>query len=118
MNKYELQARMKQLGISVIMLSRQFSNIEEFWVIKRQIIRAATSPGANYRAACRAKSIPDFINKLKIVEEELDETLYWLEILKELLPEIDSAIAPIYAEGNELIAIIVSSINTARRKRK
>jgi four helix bundle protein len=53
-------------------------------IIARQIIRLATSIGANYRAACRAKSTPDMLNKLKIVEEESDETIYWLELLQEI----------------------------------
>jgi four helix bundle protein len=69
--------------------------------------------GANYRAASRAKSTADFINKLKIVEEEADESLYWLELLKELdknNPEIDRLLK----EGNELLAITVASIKTAR----
>jgi four helix bundle protein len=75
-----------------------------------QLGRSASSSGANYRAACRAKSKADFINKLKIVEEELDETLFFLE----LLVELNQRITPIYKEGNELLSIIVAAINTSR----
>ena len=83
-----------------------------------QLSRSASSTGANYRAACRAKSKADFINKLKIVEEELDETLFFLELLVELNPELKEKTAPIYKEGNELLSIIVSAINTLRIKIK
>ena len=81
-----------------------------------QLNRSASSIGANYRAACRAKSKADFINKLKIVEEELDETLFFLELLVELNPEIKEKITAISKEGNELLSIIVAAINTLRGK--
>ena len=79
-----------------------------------QLNRSASSVGANYRAACRAKSKADFINKLKIVEEELDETLFFMELLVELNAEMREKIVPIYKEGNELLSIIVAAINTSR----
>jgi len=79
-----------------------------------QLNRSASSTGANYRAACRAKSKADFINKLKIVEEELDETLFFMELLVELNSEIKEKITRIYKEGNELLSIIVAAINTLR----
>jgi len=82
-----------------------------------QLNRSASSTGANYRAACRAKSKADFINKLKIVEEELDETLFFNELLVELNPELKEKIAPIYKEGNELLSIIVAALNTLRNTR-
>ena len=79
-----------------------------------QLNRSSSSVGANYRAACRAKSKADFINKLKIVEEELDETLFFMELLVELNIEMREKIVPIYKEGNELLSIIVAAINTSR----
>jgi four helix bundle protein len=79
-----------------------------------QLNRSSSSVGANYRAACRAKSKPDFINKLKIVEEELDETLFFMELLVEINPELKEKITPIYAEGNELLSIIVAALRTLR----
>lgn len=76
------------------------------------MIRSSASVGANYRAACRAKSKPDFINKMRIVEEEADETMYFLELICEFHPDKKGEIAS-YKEANELLAITVSSINTA-----
>jgi four helix bundle protein len=74
--------------------------------------------GANYRASQRAKSSRDFINKLKIVEEEADESIYWLEIFEDVLPDHKEEILKLIKEGKELLAIIVASINTAKRNLK
>jgi len=79
-----------------------------------QLIRSSSSPGTNYRAACRAKSMPDFINKLKIVEEELDESEYFLELLHHFNPDSRAQIESMIKESNELLAITISSIKTAR----
>ena len=78
-----------------------------------QIVRSSASVGANYRSACRAKSKPDFVNKLRIVEEEADESLYFLELIFEFHPQMKTEITSLYKEGSELLAMIVSSINTA-----
>jgi four helix bundle protein len=78
------------------------------------LTRSSSSVGANYRAACRGKSKADFLNKLKIVEEELDETLFFLELLEEFNPELKEKIEIIHKEGNELLSIIVAAINTLR----
>jgi four helix bundle protein len=72
------------------------------------------SVGANYRAACRSKSRKDFVNKLKIVEEELDETNYWLEQIGKCRYLPAEKVSPLIIEGNELLAIIVKSIKTAK----
>lgn len=79
-----------------------------------QLIRSSSSPGANYRAACRAKSSADFINKLKIVEEELDESVYFLELLLRFNINFEPVINQLMKEANELLAITVSSIRTAK----
>ncbi len=81
-----------------------------------QLIRSSSSAGANYRAACRAKSTPDFINKLKIVEEETDESIYFLELLEHFNDHLKDQIKPVLKEGNILLAIIVKSIITSREK--
>ena len=86
------------------------------FAISNQLIRSATSVGANYRAACRAKSGPDFINKLKIVEEEADETLYWFEILEESTIVNPENLIAIKKEVNEIISMVVASIKTLRLK--
>ncbi len=79
-----LKNRTKAIGIKVIKLVEKMNNNIAQQVISKQIIRSATSIGVNYRAVCRAKSDADFIKKLRIVEEEADKTLFWLEILEEL----------------------------------
>jgi len=85
-------------------------------MIGRQLVRCATSVGANYRAACRAKSIADLIAKLCIVEEEADECLYWMELLIEanFIPE--AKLKNLMAEMNEIVAMTVASIKTLRAK--
>ena len=80
----------------------------------RQLVRCATSVGANYRAACRAKSAADFIAKMKIVEEEADEAVYWLELLSESGFAPLEMIQPLLHEANEIVAMTVSSIKTKR----
>lgn len=86
MDKIEFQKRTKDLAINTAKLCMQFpyNPINKNYI--NQLIRCSSSVGANYRAACRAKSKPDFINKLKIVEEELDETMYFIELLAEFNP--------------------------------
>jgi len=110
----QLKQRTKGFSILIIQLAQQLPADIGSKVIQRQIIRSGTSVGANYQAACRAKSTADFINKLKIVEEELDETLYWIEIIQALTTNVDSIIESIYQEGDELLAIMVASIKKAR----
>ena len=83
--------------------------------IARQVIRSGTSPSANYRAACVAKSDKDFVNKLKMVEEELDETQHWLELIVDcnILPE--ERMKDIIHECSELLGITVASIVTTKK---
>ena len=83
-------------------------------IYKGQTIRSSSSAGANYRASRRAKSKPDFINKLKIVEEELDESLFFLELILEFNPTFEDEINELYKEGESLLKIIVSSIISSR----
>ena len=84
--------------------------------IDKQIVRSGTSPAANYRAACLEKSDKDFLNKLKMVEEELDETIHWLEIIaeSEMIPA--NKLLGLQQEAHELYKIIVSSIVTIRNR--
>ena len=116
MNKYDLQARFKVFAIGIIELVRALPNQKEYWKISDQVIRSGTSSAANYRAACRAKSNADFIYKLKIVEEELDETMFWIEIIQSILPETSDDGTLLHKEANELRAITVSSIKTMKSK--
>ena len=82
-----------------------------------QLVRASSSVGANYRATRRAKSTADFINKFKIVEEELDESLFFLELIVEFNIDKREKIAILYKEGDEILKIIVSSLNTLRKNK-
>jgi four helix bundle protein len=87
-------------------------------VIGKQLLRSATSVGSNYRSACRARSQADFIAKMGIVEEEADESAYWLEFVVDagLLPS--KRVAPLLQEADELVAITVASIRTTGKKVK
>mgnify|MGYP001080452149 FL=1 len=112
MNQIEFKRRTKQLGLAVIRMTEKFPETRLAWVVKDQILRSALSVGANYRAVCRAKSDKDFINKMRIVEEEADETAYWLEIIEEsdLLKSDD--LRELKREVNELVVMVVASIRT------
>lgn len=112
----DLKERYKKWAITVVILTRKLPLGPEFKACRNQIVRSAPSVAANYRAACRGKSNPDFINKLKIVEEELDETMFWIEFIVELLPNLKSEFEMCYKEANELLSITVASIKTARNK--
>jgi four helix bundle protein len=87
-------------------------------ILGRQLLRSGTSVGANYRSACRARSTADFISKIGVVEEEADETIYWMELLIEAgLVRKDDLIS-LLDEANQILAITISSIKTARKSKK
>ena len=86
-------------------------------MIGSQIFRSGTSVASNYRAACRARSTAEFISKLSIVEEEADETLFWLKTINEMKILKSILLEPLMKKNDEIIAIIVASIKTARKKR-
>jgi four helix bundle protein len=115
MDAEELQSRTKQLGIRIIRLVDSLPRTTTAEVVGNQLLRAGTSTGANYRAACRAKSKKDFIYKLRIAIEEADESLYWLELLIEAEIISESRLTNLTAEISEIIAILTASANTARR---
>lgn len=116
MNEQEFKRRTKQAALRVIRMIEALPQNTTGFVIGKQILRSATSVGANYRAACRAKSTPDMIAKLALVEEEADETLYWLELLiaSEMMSE--TRLSELMKEYNEILAMTVSSIKTLRKK--
>jgi four helix bundle protein len=118
MDEEAFKGRTKSLGLRVIRLVEALPSRTTTDVIGRQVLRSATSVGANYRAACRARSAADMIAKLKIVEEEADETLFWLELLveAELMPE--ARLADLMQEADELTAMTVASIKTLRARQK
>lgn len=114
--KEQLKKRTKQIGLDVIALLDELPQKPSAWAVSKQIVRSSTSVGCNYRTACRAKSLPDFINKLKIVEEETDETLYWLEILEESGLVTKERLCKLKQETEEILSIMVASIKTSREK--
>ena len=114
MDKTELIERIKNHCIRVISMVDHLPETKASKVISMQVLRSATSIGANYRAACRSKSTRDFINKLKIVEEETDETIYWLELIESGGSFNPGQIQPLKKETEELLAIIVASIKTTK----
>jgi four helix bundle protein len=118
MDEQEFKTRTKKLGLRVIRLVEALPRTTTTGIIGKQLLRSATSVGANYRAACRAKSTADIINKLKVVEEEADEALNWLELLieAEIIPA--TRLNDLMAETDEIIAMTVSSIKTLRAKQK
>jgi four helix bundle protein len=117
-NKFDLQERTKKFSIRIIKLSKSLPKSIDGRTIANQIIRCGTSVGANYRAACCGKSKADFIAKLGIVEEELDECMFWLELIIELNLVKKDLLADLYRETNELLAIIISSKKSARKNQK
>ena len=116
MTAEEMKMRLKNLAVRVIKLVDKLPNTPAGRAIGNQIIRSGTSPAANYRAACLGKSDRDFLNKLKIVEEELDETLYWLELIMEIQMIKSDLLSALYEENKELLKIIVGSITTMKAK--
>ncbi len=103
MTPQNLKDRTKQFAISTLNYLERLPNKNPFYAVNNQLTRCSMSVGANYRAASRAKSNADFINKLKIVEEECDETMCFLEILSELIPSDKSEIEILHKEANELL---------------
>ena len=111
----DLKMRTKQFGLRVIRLVETLPKNRTADVLGRQLLRSATSVGANYRAACRGRSAAEFQAKLGIVEEEADESAYWIEMLTDAGFVKPSLVEPLLREANEITAIIVSSIKTSRR---
>ena len=111
-----MKRRTRQFALRIIRLVESLPKERTAEVIAHQLLRSGTSVGANYRAACRAKSTRDFVSKMGIVEEETDETLYWMEVLSEANIVESEKLALLMKEADELLAIAVASIKTARRK--
>ena len=116
MDENLFKKRTKQLALRVIKTVEVLPKNRTADVIGRQLIRSGTSIGANYRAACRGKSTADVIAKLRIVEEEADESSYWMELLIEsgLLPE--ARLSELLQETSEIIAMTVASIRTLQKR--
>ena len=114
MTREEMKSRTKGFANRIVKLC---AALPAGWVAQtlgKQLLRCGTSVGANYRAVCRAKSNADFINKLRIVEEEFDESLFWIELLVENNLVKAARLQELMKEANEILAIVVASAKTAR----
>jgi four helix bundle protein len=115
MDADELKKRTKAFGLRVIKPVEALPASKSADVIGKQLLRSATSVGANYRSALRARSKPDFISKLSIAIEEADKSLFWMEMLTEAAiiapPE---RLSPLMQEADELIAILTATVKTTR----
>lgn len=111
-----LQQRTKQFHIDVIKLCAQLPRHAAGFETAKQLIRSAGSVGANYRASVRAKSKPDFINKIQIIIEEADESHYWLEIIRDAALLQGMELDRLIIEANELTAIFTATNKTAKLK--
>ena len=118
MSAEEFRKRTFQFGICIVRLVQALPKTDAAHAIGKQLLRAGTAVGANYRAAARARSRADFIAKMGIVEEECDESLYWLEMLIELQVINESRLKDLCNEANEILSIVVASIRTARGNAK
>lgn len=117
MAERDLKLRTKQFSISVVDLCRKLPGNYEGRRLADQLFRSSTSVAANYRAACRARSVKEFIAKLGIVEEEADESLFWMELIEELKLVKPEDLKTIRDENQEILSIIVASIKTAKKRK-
>ncbi|MHB1158482.1 MAG: four helix bundle protein [Phycisphaerales bacterium] len=114
MDRREMEKRTKAFALRIMKLVRALLKTEIGRVVGRQVLRSGTSVGSNYRAAGCARSRAEFVAKLGIVEEEANETVYWLELIMEdgLLPR--KRVEPLWNEGKEILAIVIASKKSAK----
>ena len=117
MNSNELKSRTKKFALRVLTMLDSLPKNSAGRTVSNQLAKSATSVGANYRAACMARSKAEFVSKIRIVIEESDECCYWLEIIMESKMLKENLISPLYKEAKELTAIFVSSAKTASSKK-
>ena len=110
----EMIRRTKQFALAVIRLYSSLPKTTVSQILGRQVMRSGTSVGAHYREACRAKSRADFVSKIEGALQELDETTYWLELLREIYAERSAQAQSLMAEANELISIFVAVMRTVK----
>jgi four helix bundle protein len=114
MGDRDLRARTKQFALRVMRLVDALPNSKSGRAIANQLIRSGTAVGANYRAACRARSQKEFVAKMGVVEEETDESAYWLELIIEGNLLSEKRVRPLWTEADELVRIMAASGRTAR----
>jgi four helix bundle protein len=117
MNAEDFKERTKRFGIRIIQFVELMPRSEVGDVLCRQLLRAGTSVGANYRSACRARSRAEFIARMGVVEEECDEAIYWMELLIGTGRVKPGTIAGLLKESNEILSLVVASLKTARSRK-
>ncbi len=117
MDSEELKKRTKNFSLRILKLYEELCKTKKGEIIGNQLLRAGTSVGANYRAVCRAKSNADFIYKIQIVEEEADESVFWLEVISEAKIIKATRLSDLLKEAKELTAIFTQSAKTAKKRR-
>jgi len=118
LDQTEMKRRTKEFAKEIIRLCRKLPNNRAGRLIGDQIFRSGTSVAANYRSACRARSKAEFISKLSIVEEEADETLFWLEVINEMKIFHYEKLDALMNENDEILAIVVASLKTAKLRKR
>ena len=116
MDEQQFKERTKGIALRVIKLIEALPRGRTEDVLARQLLRSATSIGANYRAACRGRSSADMISRLSVVEEEADETIYWIELLAEVGYVRAKKVEPLRNEIHEIVSMTVASIKTLRSR--
>ena len=114
----ELRDRTRDFAVRIVEMADHLPRRLSTEILAKQLIRCATSVGANYRAACRARSHSEFVSKMQIVQEEADETQYWLELLYRIGALKEEEFRPLEKEASELTAIFTSSAATARKNKE
>jgi four helix bundle protein len=114
--EYELRDRTKQFALRIVRLYIALPKTDEARILGKQLLRSGTSVAANYREACRARSEPELVAKLGIVEQELDESLLWMELLVESQIVPAAKLSELRAEGDELLRMTVASIKTLKSR--
>ena len=117
LDQVEMKRRTKEFAKEIILLCRKLPKNREGRLIGDQIFRSETSIAANTRSACRGRSKAEFISKLSIVEEEADETLFWLEVIKEMKIFQYAKLDALIKENDEILAIVVASVRTAKKNK-
>ena len=116
MDETEFERRTRALGTSVIKLCDDLPPGRATDVLARQVIRSSTSVGANYRASCRGRSLSEIIAKLSIVDEEADETAYWLEVIADAVLAPKASVEPLIDETIKLLRMTVASKKTLKSR--
>lgn len=110
----KLEFRTKQFALRIIKMYSSLPKSTVAQVLGRQILRSGTSVGAQYREAMRAKSLADFVSKIEGSLQEIEETRYWLELLVESVTLSSNDVSPMWKEADELTAMLVASVRTAK----